>query len=195
MARSLSFDEVAMRAGRFLLSSRFTLRGALRSALRSARSGAAASVGMAATTFALATLALTTPLSAFADDASASAPASVSASASTSSPTSPDACGQLVGQANTTPPGGFQLRTGEPVDFVSGGKTVHGTLQIFGEGGAFRVYWQPKDKPDHYVLANAGPAGSNRARLVATPTQGSPAPDGKPGITMPPMQVLSCPTL
>ena len=55
-----------------------------------------------------------------------------------------DACGRLVGASGTDQPGGgFRLRGGEPVDFVSGGKTVHGVLQVFVDGSAYRAYWKP----------------------------------------------------
>ncbi|HXZ08174.1 MAG TPA: hypothetical protein VEI25_08965, partial [Paraburkholderia sp.] len=84
------------------------------------------------------------------------------------------------------------LRDGESVDFVTGAKTVHGTLQIFTDGSVYRVYWQPQGHPERYVLANAG---ENSVRLIATPPQGLPPHDGAPGTSMPEQQVLSCPSL
>ncbi|HZZ12161.1 MAG TPA: hypothetical protein VFE79_15855 [Paraburkholderia sp.] len=102
------------------------------------------------------------------------------------------ACATLVGATQTTPPQGFQVRDGEPVDLVRDAQTVHGTLRVFGDGGAFRVYWQPDNSPEKYVLANAG---INSVRLVATPPQGVPAKNGEPGMTLEPQRVLSCPTL
>ncbi|QGZ64507.1 hypothetical protein FAZ98_17590 [Paraburkholderia acidisoli] len=87
---------------------------------------------------------------------------------------------------------GFTLRNGEAVDFVSGGRTTHGTLLVFTEGQMFRAYWQPQGGEEKYALANAGP---NSVRLISTPPQGTPTTDGKPGITTQPMQVLSCPQL
>jgi hypothetical protein len=95
------------------------------------------------------------------------------------------ACGTLAG-----PAGGFQLRSGEPVSFSSGGKTVPGALHIFREGDVFRVYWQPNGSPDQYSLANAG---NQSIRLIATPPQGTPA-SAVPDTTLPPQQVLSCPS-
>lgn len=96
------------------------------------------------------------------------------------------ACGTLAG-----PAGGFRLRSGEPVSFSSGGKTVHGALHIFHEGDVFHVYWQPDGSPDQYSLANAG---NDRIRLISTPPQGTPA-SAVPDTTLPPQQVLSCPSV
>jgi hypothetical protein len=87
---------------------------------------------------------------------------------------------------------GFALRDGEPVDFIAGGKTVRGTLHVTADGGIYRAYWQPQGRPDRYVLANAG---TDAVRLIAMPTQGTPAADGMPGTTLNPQQVLSCPSL
>jgi hypothetical protein len=101
-------------------------------------------------------------------------------------------CATLVGATASTSSQGFQMRDGEPVDLVSGAKTVHGKLLIFGDGGMFRAYWQPANSPEKYVLANAG---ENTVRLVSTPPQGTPATNGEPGITVPPQRVLSCPML
>jgi len=101
-------------------------------------------------------------------------------------------CATLVGASHSTSPQGFQLHDGEPVDFVSGTKTVHGKLRVFSNGDMFRVYWQPDGRPDIYVLGNAD---TNAVRLVESTPQGSPAPNGGPGVTMPPQQVLSCPAL
>jgi hypothetical protein len=102
------------------------------------------------------------------------------------------ACGVLRGASNDVAEGGFQLRDGEAVDFVAGGKTVHGTLQVFKDGSVYRAYWQPRDHADRYVLANAG---ANSVRLISTPPQGTPAGDSAPGTSMPQQQVLSCPAL
>jgi hypothetical protein len=102
-------------------------------------------------------------------------------------------CGTLVGvNASGAADGGFVLRDGEAVDFVSGGQTAHGRLLVFSDGAVFRAYWQPQGSEEKYVLANAG---ANSVRLVSTPPQGTPARDGKPGITTGPLQVLSCPKL
>ena len=87
---------------------------------------------------------------------------------------------------------GFALRDGEPVDFIAGGKTVRGTLHVTSDGGIYRAYWQPQGRPERYVLANAG---TDAVRLIATPTQGTPAAGGMPGTTLNPQQVLSCPSL
>jgi hypothetical protein len=79
------------------------------------------------------------------------------------------ACGRLLGASGAAQPdGSFRLRSGEPVDFVGGGRTVHG------------------------VLANAG---ANGTRLISTPPQGNPADDDQPGTTLQPLNVLSCPAL
>ena len=102
------------------------------------------------------------------------------------------ACATLVGTARSGPPHSFQVRDGEPVDFVSGTKTVHGKLLVFGDGGAFRAYWQPENSPEKYVLANAG---VNAVRLVSSPPQGAPVQNGQPGTTLEPQRVLSCPAL
>jgi hypothetical protein len=87
---------------------------------------------------------------------------------------------------------GFALRDGEPVDFIAGGKTVRGTLHVTMDGGVYRAYWQAQGRPERYVLANAG---TDAVRLIAMPTQGTPAADGMPGTTLNPQQVLSCPSL
>ena len=97
---------------------------------------------------------------------------------------------RLVGAGSSGTLQGFQLRDGEPVDLVGGGKTVHGKLLVFGDNGVFRAYWQPGNSPEKYVLANAGP---DAVRLVSTPPQGSPARDGEPGTQLGPQHVLSCP--
>jgi hypothetical protein len=101
-------------------------------------------------------------------------------------------CATLVGASGSVSPQGFKMRDGEPVDLVSGAKTVHGKLLIFGDSGAFRAYWQPENSAERYVLANAG---VNAVRLVSTPPQGTPATNGEPGIAVPPQRVLSCPSL
>jgi hypothetical protein len=101
-------------------------------------------------------------------------------------------CAMLVGAASSGSPKGFQVRDGEPVDLVSGGKTVHGKLLVFGDKGVFRAYWQPENSPEKYVLANAG---TDAVRLVSTPPQGTPATNGEPGIAIAPQHVLSCPAL
>jgi hypothetical protein len=100
-------------------------------------------------------------------------------------------CAQLVGTANSSTQGGFQLRNGEPVDLVSAGRTVHGTLLVFREGDVYHAYWQPEGRPETYVLAGAD---MNSVRLISTPTQGVPADSGAPGTTLAPQHVLSCPT-
>ena len=102
------------------------------------------------------------------------------------------ACATLVGRANSDSAQGFTLRDGEPVDFVGGGKTVHGKLLVVSDGGVFRAYWQPDERPDKYVLANAG---TDAVRLVSSEPRGTPAPGGQPGTAMRPQRVLSCPTL
>jgi hypothetical protein len=102
------------------------------------------------------------------------------------------ACATLVGATASAASQGFQMRDGEPVDLVSGAKTVHGKLLVFSDSGAFRAYWQPANSAEKYVLANAG---ENTIRLVSTPTQGTPATNGEPGTAVPPQRVLSCPTL
>ncbi|MBB2926039.1 hypothetical protein [Paraburkholderia silvatlantica] len=102
----------------------------------------------------------------------------------------PDAappCGKLVG---TNAAGGFALRSGEPVDFVTAGQATHGTLLVFSDGPVFRAYWQPEGSEEKYALANAGP---DSVRLVSTPPQGTPTRGAQPGGTTQPMQVLSCP--
>jgi hypothetical protein len=104
----------------------------------------------------------------------------------------PTPCATLVGATSSSTSQGFQVRDGEPVDLVSGGRTVHGKLLVFGDGGVFRAYWQPENSQEKYVLANAG---TDKVRLVSTPPQGSPATNGEPGTQLPPQQVLSCPTL
>lgn len=114
------------------------------------------------------------------------------------------ACGMLAGAggsgasaasgasntAAASAPRGFALRDGEPVDFIAGGKTVHGTLHVLTDGSIYRAYWQPEGRAERYVLANAG---SDAVRLIAAPPQGAPAANGMPGTTVGPQQVLSCP--
>ena len=103
------------------------------------------------------------------------------------------ACGRLVGASGAAQPGGsFRLRGGETVDFVGGGRTVHGALQVFFDGSVYRAYWKPADSHELYVLASAG---TNSTRLISTPPQGEPAGDGQPGTTLQPLNVLSCPAL
>jgi hypothetical protein len=102
------------------------------------------------------------------------------------------ACATLVGTASSGSPQSFQVRDGEPVDLVSGAKTVHGKLLVFGDSGVFRAYWQPENSAEKYVLANAG---VDAVRLVSTPPQGTPAQNGQPGTTLAPQRVLSCPAL
>jgi hypothetical protein len=106
-------------------------------------------------------------------------------------------CGVLSGAGGPAASGatvasGFALRDGEPVDFISDGKTVPGTLHVLSDGGAYRAYWQPQGRPERYVLASAG---TDAVRLIATPMQGTPAANGLPGTTLNPQQVLSCPAL
>jgi hypothetical protein len=103
-----------------------------------------------------------------------------------------NACATLAGTTNSTALQAFQVRDGEPVDLISGAKTVHGKLLVFGENGVFRAYWQPENSAEKYVLANAG---DNAVRLISTPPQGSPAVHGEPGTTLGPLRVLSCPKL
>ncbi|AXF17304.1 hypothetical protein [Paraburkholderia caledonica] len=103
-----------------------------------------------------------------------------------------NACATLAGTTNSTALQAFRVRDGEPVDLISGAKTVHGKLLVFGENGVFRAYWQPENSAEKYVLANAG---DNAVRLISTPLQGSPAAQGEPGTTLGPLQVLSCPKL
>lgn len=120
------------------------------------------------------------------------APAHATGPAPDASATPP--CGELAGPGATaeTAGTGFNLRDGEPVDFVSGGQTTHGRLLVFRDGSLFRTYWQPVGSEEKYALANAGP---NRVRLISTPPQGSPARDGTPGVMSQPLLVLSCPKL
>lgn len=103
-----------------------------------------------------------------------------------------NACASLVGAANSSSAQGFSLRDGEPVDFVGGGKTVHGRLLVFSDSDVFRAYWQPDDSPEKYVLANAG---TDAVRLVSSPPRGTPAPGGRQATPMRPQRVLSCPML
>jgi hypothetical protein len=103
------------------------------------------------------------------------------------------ACGRLVGASGAAQSdGSFRLRGGEPVDFVGGGRTLHGVLQVFFDGNVYRAYWKPQGGHELYVLASAG---ANSTRLISTPPQGEPAGDGKPGTTLQPLNVLSCPAL
>jgi hypothetical protein len=102
-------------------------------------------------------------------------------------------CGRLVGaNGPTDSDGGFVLRDGEAVDFVSGDRAAHGRLLVFSDGAVFRAYWQPQGSEEKYALANAGP---DSVRLISTPPQGTPQHDGKPGIATRPLKVLSCPKL
>jgi len=116
------------------------------------------------------------------------------AEAGDSSAALPPPCGELVGPGAGAngPHSGFELRDGEPVDFVSGGRATPGRLLVFHDGPMFRAYWQPEGSPEKYALANAGP---HSVRLISTPPQGIPARDGKPGVRTQPVLVLSCPTL
>jgi hypothetical protein len=111
------------------------------------------------------------------------------------------ACGMLAGAngengadsaSGAAAASGFALRDGERVDFIAGGKAVPGTLHVTSDGGAYRAYWQPQDKPERYVLANAG---TDTVRLIATPMRGTPATDGSPGTTLNAQRVVSCPAL
>ena len=103
------------------------------------------------------------------------------------------ACGRLVGASGAAQPNGsFRLRGGEPVDFVGGGRTVHGALQMFFDGSMYRAYWKPEGSHELYVLASAG---ASSTRLISTPPQGEPARDGQPGTALQPLNVLSCPAL
>ena len=103
-----------------------------------------------------------------------------------------NACATLASATNPATPQAFQVRDGEPVDLISGAKTVHGKLLVFGEKDVFRAYWQPENSAEKYVLANAG---DNAVRLVSTAPQGSPATHGEPGTMLGPLRVLSCPRL
>jgi hypothetical protein len=94
--------------------------------------------------------------------------------------------------ASPTPAGGFRLREGEPVDLSMGGKTVHGTLHMYVASDIYRAYWQPQGSAERYVFADAG---TGAVRLISTPPQGVPASGGKPGTTLGPLPVVSCPTL
>ncbi|WGS52816.1 hypothetical protein LFL96_32070 [Paraburkholderia sp. D15] len=116
----------------------------------------------------------------------------LAAATCTASAAADSACATLVGGSGATPPQGFRVRNGEPVDLVGNGKTVHGTLLVFGDNGLFRAYWQPENSPEKYVLANAG---VDTIRLVSTPPQGTPAQNDEPGTTLAPQRVLSCPAL
>jgi hypothetical protein len=120
------------------------------------------------------------------------APAQAADPAPDASSTPP--CGKLVGQgaAASGDGGGFDLRDGEAVDFVSGGQTTHGRLLVFHDGSLFRAYWQPEGSEEKYALANAGP---HSVRLISTPPQGAPARNGRPGVMTQPLLVLSCPKL
>lgn len=114
--------------------------------------------------------------------------------------TGDSACGMLSGAgaasasdaSSPSAASGFALRDGEPVDFIAGGKTVHGTLHVLTDGSVYRAYWQPQGRAERYVLANAG---TDAVRLIATQAQGTPAANGLPGTTLGPQQVLSCPML
>ncbi|APA88536.1 hypothetical protein BJG93_24640 [Paraburkholderia sprentiae WSM5005] len=101
-------------------------------------------------------------------------------------------CATLVGAANPGAAQGFALRDGEPVDFIRGGRTVHGKLLVFSDGDVYRAYWQPDNSPEKYVLANAG---ADAVRLVSSAPRGTPAPAGQPGTALRPQRVLSCPML
>ncbi|SDC57445.1 hypothetical protein [Paraburkholderia lycopersici] len=111
------------------------------------------------------------------------------ACAADSAPDETPPCGRLVG-ANAA--GGFALRSGEAVDFVSAGEATHGMLRVFSDGPVYRAYWQPQGSEEKYALANAGPGS---VRLVSTRPRGAPAGEGQPGIMTAPLQVLSCPKL
>jgi len=101
-------------------------------------------------------------------------------------------CGALIGSSHSgdVASGGFRLREGEPVDFVGGGRTVHGVLHVFHDGDLYRAYWQPAGSHEKYVFADDG---VNRIQLISTPPQGVPARPGEPGSTMPAQKVESCP--
>jgi len=86
-------------------------------------------------------------------------------------------CATLASATHSATPQAFQVRDGEPVDLISGMKTVHGKLLVFGENGMFRAYWQPENSAEKYVLANAG---ENAVRLVSTPPQGTPPRTANP---------------
>uniref|UniRef100_E1TEG5 Uncharacterized protein n=1 Tax=Burkholderia sp. (strain CCGE1003) TaxID=640512 RepID=E1TEG5_BURSG len=101
-------------------------------------------------------------------------------------------CATLAATGNSGTPQPFQVRDGERVDLISAGKTVHGSLRVFGENGVFRAYWQAQNSAEKYVLANAG---DHAVRLISTPPQGKPAAQGEPGTTLGPLRVLSCPSL
>jgi hypothetical protein len=103
-------------------------------------------------------------------------------------------CGRLVGAGGPAAQadGSFRLRAGEPVDFVRGGSAVHGALQVYVQGSVYRAYWKPEGSHELYVLASAG---AHSTRLISTPPQGEPAGDDQPGTSLPPLDVLSCPTL
>ena len=101
-------------------------------------------------------------------------------------------CATLSAPTESGTPRSFQVRGGEPVDLLGNAKTVHGKLLVYSDNGLFRAYWQANDGTEKYVLANAG---DNAVRLVSTPPQGQPAEQGKPGTTLGPLRVLSCPSL
>ncbi|MCC8395968.1 hypothetical protein LJ656_25615 [Paraburkholderia sp. MMS20-SJTR3] len=103
-----------------------------------------------------------------------------------------NACATLAGATQSGALQGFALRAGEPVDLIKGAQKIHGRLLVFGDGSVYRAYWQPDNSAEKYVLANAG---ADTVRLVSTPPQGTPAPNGQPGTPMAPQRVLSCPTL
>src|ERR1700677_4504233 len=83
-------------------------------------------------------------------------------------------CGALIGSSNSgdVASGGVLLREGEPVDFVGGGKTVHGVPHVFHDRDLYRGYWQPAGSHEKYVFANDG---VNLIQLISTPPQGVPA--------------------
>ena len=95
------------------------------------------------------------------------------------------ACGVLQGESGNA----MTLREATRVELEQGDKTVHGALHIYEDGAVYRVCWQPEGSAEQYVLANAG---QNSVRLVSTPPRGAKV-DAGPG-TLPPQQVLSCPT-
>ncbi|CAB3756818.1 hypothetical protein [Paraburkholderia humisilvae] len=114
-----------------------------------------------------------------------------------------EACGMLLGAgadpanvanvaSGSSAASGFHVREGESVNLVTAGKTTPGTLHVYADNGAYRLYWQPDGQVERYVLANAG---ANAVRLIAMPTQGVPAGNGEPGTLLAPQQVLSCPML
>ena len=93
-----------------------------------------------------------------------------------------NACATLAGTTNSTALQAFQVRDGESVDLISGAKTVHGKLLVFGENGVFRATGSPKTAPkkmcwrmpatmpcaSYPLLPKAArPCTANRARRLA----------------------------